>query len=97
MKREDFVFSIGYQGESAIVDSKARANYKNLNTRELAQKGLFRAALCSALFSGESEDGTAVLEEYNKVSSADYSSLDQMKRLLGVYHVPEGITKVTAL
>ncbi len=97
MKREDFVFSIGFQGDSAIVDERAKKNYRNLDTRQLAEKGLFRAALCSALYSGSKQEEEAVLKEYNRVSDSRYTSIDQMKRLLGVYRVPEEITKVNAL
>ncbi|MBI9102510.1 MAG: hypothetical protein JEY99_08855 [Spirochaetales bacterium] len=97
MKREDFVFSVGYQGESALVDSRAKSNYKNLDTRQLAEKGLFRAALCSALYSGKPEDEKAVVEEYNRISGADFNSIDQMKRLVGVYRVPEEISRIISL
>ena len=97
MKRDDFVFSVGFQGESAIVDKHARRSYAGLSTRELSEKGFFRAAFCSALYSGEEQDAQDVLEAYNKKSKIKLQSPEDMKRLLGVFEVPEHITKVISV
>jgi len=37
--REDFLFTIGYDGESAVVDGKAKAAYGKSGTMDLARKG----------------------------------------------------------
>jgi hypothetical protein len=86
LSREDFVFTIGYDGPSAVVDGQAKRRYGSLTTRQLAERGLFRAAYSSAVFSGDPADMEAVLEFYNKAagSSATNSSLD---RLFGVFPV----------
>ena len=97
MTREDFVFSIGFQGEAAIVDGKARGIYKKLGTAELAARGLFRAAFCSALFDDNEEDLKIVLDEYNSKSGTELRTVDDMKKMLGIYAVPEGIKKVTVI
>ena len=95
MKREDFMFSIGYSGVSAIVDRQARNRYGRMTSEELAEKGLFKAAFCGALYNDDTDEMEKVVEIYNNMSGADISSPVYMKRLLGVFSVPEEITKVT--
>ena len=34
MKREDFVFTIGYQGDTALIDGRARKDFSKLTTEE---------------------------------------------------------------
>ena len=97
MTKEDFVFSIGFQGESAIVDGKARKENKKLTTAQLTEKGLFRAAFCSALYDNSEEDMMSVLEAYNQQSGAQMKSVADMKKMLGVYTVPDGIKKTTVI
>ncbi len=94
MNREDFVFSVGFQGESAIVDKSAKKKYNGFSTRELAEKGLFRAAFCSALYSDNESELITVMEIYNSRNKTKLKSPDDMKRLLGVFGVPDSITKV---
>lgn len=93
MKRNEFVFSIGFQGNAAIVDSRAMKKYGGLDTRGLAEKGLFRAALCSALYSGSQEEEEMVAGIY-KDMQAEPSGGVNMKRLIGVYEIPRDIVKV---
>ena len=94
LSREDFIFTIGYDGPSAVVDKHARNKYGKLNTRELAGKGLFRAAYSSAVYSKDPRELKFVAEAYNKLggrslaaspeldlSEADLSALN---RLFGV-------------
>jgi len=97
MKREDFIFTIGYDGDTAIVDGKAKKRYGKLNTGQLAEAGLFKAAFCSALFSGIEQEVQQVVEAYNKGEKASYSNEDDLKRLFGVYEIPQAITKVKLL
>ena len=97
MKREDFVFSVGYQGNSMIVDSRAARKYGSADTRELAEKGLFRSALCSALYSGDPGELDLVREVYNRAGGTSYDSPEYMKRLLGVYSPPAPGVKAVRL
>ena len=95
MKKIDFMFAIGYQGVSAIVDKHAKSRYGSLTSEQLAEKGLFKSAFCGALY----DEDTARLENivgiYNKMSGETLSSVESMKRLLGVFGVPEIISKAT--
>ncbi|HAK46378.1 MAG TPA: hypothetical protein DCO79_10740 [Spirochaeta sp.] len=97
MTKEEFVFTIGFQGEAAIVDGKARKEYKKLSTIDLTEKGLFRAAFCSALFDDSEPEMMHVLDAYNKHSGASMKTIDDMKKMLGIYTVPDGIKKITVV
>jgi hypothetical protein len=87
LSREDFVFTIGYDGPSAVVDGQARRRYGSLSTRQLAEMGLFRAAYSSAVFSGDSSDMETVLEFYNKAAGTSYTTSSSLDRLFGVFAV----------
>lgn len=97
MDRADFIFTIGYQGNTAIVDTTAKKRYGGLSTARLAEKGLYKAAFCSALFSGNREEMEAVLLAYNAVSVRKYETLEELKRAYGVYSVPEDGVKTKGL
>jgi hypothetical protein len=86
LSREDFIFTIGYDGPAAVIDSQAKKRYGSLCTRELAEKGLFRAAYSSAVYSKNPEEKGFVAEAYSRLtgSSVDASTLD---RLFGVFPV----------
>jgi hypothetical protein len=85
--REDFVFTIGYDGAAAVVDRHAKKRYSSLSSRELAQKGLFRAAYSSAVWSKEPKELEEVLEIYNKVSGQSVRTDSSHDRLFGVFPV----------
>ncbi|MEA1910149.1 MAG: hypothetical protein U9N32_00550 [Spirochaetota bacterium] len=95
MTKVDFMFAIGYQGISAIVDKNAKKQYGKLTGNQLADKGLFKPAFCAALFDEDKAKQEEVLNIYNKMSGERIATLDAMKRLLGVFEVPSHISKVT--
>ena len=78
LPREDFVFTIGYDGPAAVVDNQAKRKYGKLSTRELAEKGLFRAAYSSALYSKDPEKLKFVAETYKKSGGSSTSSLSAL-------------------
>ncbi len=94
MTVEDFIFTIGYQEDTAIVDGRALRLYGKLTTEELAQKGFFKSAFCSALYAEDENEAERVLAIYNKHTNSSYVSISDLKRLFGVYSVPDGISKV---
>ncbi|MEM5946947.1 hypothetical protein WKV44_00140 [Spirochaetia bacterium 38H-sp] len=94
LSREDFIFTIGYEGRAAVVDARAKKKYGNLSTMELAREGLFRAAFCSALYSGSDEEMREFLDYFNSLSSYKKYDLESAKRLFGVDGIPEGIDRV---
>jgi len=87
ISREDFVFTIGYDGALAIVDGKAKKQYGKLGTMELAEKGLYRAAFASALRAsagGSAADMESFIAFFNAKAGTAYTTGEQLKRLFGV-------------
>lgn len=97
LKREDFVFCVGYQGDSALVDSRAKKKYRKFSTKQLLEEGLFRAAFSSAVYDRNEAEMTMVIEVYNAASGANLQEPEDMKRLLGIFSVPEDISKVLSV
>jgi len=104
ISREDFVFTIGYDGATAIVDGKAKRAYGKLGTMELAEKGLYRAAFASALFAqapqatgaaGRDDDMRAFIAFFNGKAGTSYTKAEELKRLFGVNE--EAVTRVLVL
>jgi hypothetical protein len=87
LSREDFVFTIGYDGPAAVVDRQARKRYGSLSTRELAEKGFFRSAYASAVYSKDPGELAAVVEIYNRFSGAGLTVSSPLERLFGVFPV----------
>lgn len=92
LSRENFIFTIGYDGPAAVVDSHAKRKYGRLSTAELAEKGLFRAAFSSSVYSQDPGEQRLVAEAYYKVrgrSAADVSDADvaALGKLFGVFLV----------
>ncbi|MDR2479259.1 MAG: hypothetical protein LBD48_08100 [Treponema sp.] len=87
LSREEFVFTIGYDGPAAVVDSQARKRYGRLSTRDLAEKGLFRAAYSSAIWSRNPKELETVVEIYNRISGASLRTDSSLDRLFGVFPV----------
>jgi hypothetical protein len=97
MKNEDFIFTIGYQGNTAIIDGKTQKNNGGASYRELAERGLYKAAYCAVLESGD----TAALDEFiaffnARVPGRPYGK-EELSRLFGVYGVPEGIKRTQVI
>jgi hypothetical protein len=97
MRREDYVCTIGFEGSSAIVDGRLRARYGHLSTRRLAEEGLYKQAVCSALFSGDPAELEEVLSIYNQHTEHPLGSVDELKRIYGTVGVPEGVTKIAVI
>ncbi|MDH7483392.1 MAG: hypothetical protein QHH01_02070 [Spirochaetales bacterium] len=95
ISREDFIFCIGFDGETAIVDGKAKKEYGRLSTMELAEKGLYRAAFASALYSENEEEMRAFMEFFNSKAGTSYTEAAQLSRLFGVSL--ETVSKVSVL
>jgi hypothetical protein len=84
ISREDFLFTIGYEGGTAIVDGKAKAKYGKLDTKALAEAGMYRAAFASALHSGSPDELRVFAGIFNAKAGTSYSTEDEFKRLFGI-------------
>ena len=88
LSREDFIFTIGYDGLVAVVDNKAKKKYGKFSTRELAEKGLFRPAYSSAVYSGSAEELEFVTAAYERtIDNKSALGLPAFDRLFGVFPV----------
>lgn len=97
MKQKDFMFTVGYNGDEAIINKQTELTGQNLSVKELVDRGMFKPALCSAL-KNEDKDGIQyLLDTYNKISGSTYHTDMQIMRLFGVYAEPEKISKVKRL
>ena len=76
LSREDFVFTIGYDGPAAVVDKQAKRKYGKLPTQELVEKGLFRAAYSSAVYSGKQEELEFVARAFKGLGKGDSPGAD---------------------
>jgi hypothetical protein len=91
------VFTIGYDGSTAVVDGSLKRRFGSLSTAELAEKRLFKQALCSAVFGGREEELNLVLERYNERTEHKLAGVEELKRMFGVFEVPEGVTRVLVI
>ena len=87
LSREEFIFTIGYDGPAAVVDGQAKRRYGSLSTKELAEKGLFRAAYSSAIWSNDPKEIDAVVAIYNQVSGSSLTAASPLERLFGVFPI----------
>ena len=97
MRREEFVFCIGFEGSTAIVDGRLLRRHGTSTTRQLAESGLFKQAICSAVFGDNASELEEVLTLYNKGIPTPLRSVEDLKRTFGVSGVPEGVKKVTVV
>ena len=86
LSRADFVFTIGYDGASAIVDSRAKKEYGDFSTMELAEAGLYRAACASAYFEMKKDEGPMreFIRFFNAKAGTAYTKAEELQRLFGV-------------
>jgi hypothetical protein len=87
LSREDFVFTIGYDGPAAVVDRQAKQKYGALSTRALAEAGLFRAAYSSAVYSKNADELHTLIDLYNKAAGTALTADSSLDRLFGVFPI----------
>jgi hypothetical protein len=87
LSRAERICTIGYDGPAAVVDGYAAKQYGKLSTAELAERGLFRAAYASAIWSGKTEELETVVAAYNKMTGAALTADSPLDRLFGVFPV----------
>jgi hypothetical protein len=97
MKREDFISTVGYSGNTAIVDGKTRKRYGSLSASELVASGAYRAAFCAALYDQDQTGFDQVLAAYNGQHGTNYRQADELKRVFGVDSVPTEVIRIKVL
>ncbi len=84
MKREQYCFTIGYNGGDAIVDKQAMVRYGKKTPVQLADLGLYKSALAAALFDDDREGREYVLRKFNEISGAGVADADSLVKVLGI-------------
>ncbi|MBO7517140.1 MAG: hypothetical protein J6T61_05300 [Spirochaetia bacterium] len=84
MTREEFIFTIGYDGDNSVVDKKSAQEYGKLGTAELFDRGMVKAAVCSAIFSKDKGEEQLVLDKFNALAGQPVESFDELKKIFGV-------------
>jgi hypothetical protein len=84
MKREDFMFSVGFDGQTALVDGDSRRRYGRLSVDELVDKGLFRPAVCAAVYDKDDEALERIRAVFVRVSGSDVGAADDLLRIFGI-------------
>lgn len=97
IKKDDFIFSIGFHGETAIVDKQAQRQFGKCSVDELIKAGLFKPAFCSAVYDDDKVLMEKILDCYNNKYGKQYTAPEDLKRLFGVFGIPENVKKVKAL
>ena len=97
MTRNAFVFCIGYNGGTAIVDRKLEVQYGRLGTRELFAQGLYKPAVASAIFAKNTEDLEWIRGEYSRATGRDLRDIEALKRTVGVGEVYPSIQRTSFL
>jgi len=93
MTREEFMFTLGYNGNQAIIDKTRYGKYKKASLEVLCQDGQFKAALCCAFWNKDEPGMQQVLSAYNRQNSKPLKSIEELKRAFGVLTLPETIRR----
>jgi hypothetical protein len=93
ISRQDFMFCIGFEGNTAIVDASAKRVFGRLSARELAEKGQYKAAVSSAFYNRDAQELAAVLVIYNEKGTVKLPNTDALKRTFGVLETFEEIDR----
>ena len=97
MRRDDFIFTVGFDGDTAIVDSVSKRRFGRHTPRQLAENGFYKAAMSAAMYDKSEEDTRVVLSIYNQGSEHPVQTVELLKRVLGVSEVPVESMKVQNL
>lgn len=100
INREDFIFTIGYEGDVAVVDGQLKKRCRSFSTVKLAEEGMFKQAVCSAVYAGpekRQQELEQVLSIYNSRTENPLSSVDELMRTFGVFEVPGDVARVMVI
>jgi len=90
MKKIEFVCSIGFQGNKAIVDARMKRKLRDLKPESLLKAGLLRPAVCAALW--DAQEDSQRFSEFATLFNAETGmalEAEGLKRLVGVYTIPD--------
>ncbi len=84
MKREDFMFTVGFDGAAAVVDGEMRRRYGRATVADLLAAGHYRPAACAAVWDDDEAAVQQVIEAFNRASGGALRTREDLVRLFGV-------------
>ena len=84
MKREDFMFTVGFDGAAAVVDGEMRRRFGRATVADLLAAGYYRPAACAAVWDDDEAAVQQVIEAFNKASGSALRAREDLVRLFGV-------------
>ena len=97
ISREDFIFTVGYKGNTAVVSGMLKRRYSKASIDELIKNGLFKPAICYAMYERDDKALEKILNMYNEMTEYRVKSVEELKRIFGVTKLPEEVNKVIVL
>ena len=97
MQRKEFLFTIGYEGSTAVIDRRRARQYGKLGTMELARAGLYETAFRSALYNQNDDEMNELLAYLREHTALPADNADSLKRLFGVYGVPPQVRRTLSV
>ncbi|MBN1524641.1 MAG: hypothetical protein JW904_09165 [Spirochaetales bacterium] len=94
ISREDFIFTVGFSGNTAIVSKSMTNRFKRLNAQELAEKGFFKPAVFMAYYDESPEDLEKVLACYNEGNKYPLESVEKLRRTFGLLENVDDIDRI---
>jgi hypothetical protein len=94
LSKEDFMFTVGFQGNSAIVDSRMKRRYAKASIDELLKEGLYKPALCASIMDQDEKGLESIITYYNEQTTVKITTIDELKRVFGISKIPDEIEKV---
>ena len=76
-----------------MVHGQQRRRFGKLDTAQLLEQGLYKAAFCSAEFSGKADELELVRAAMEQVAGQPWS-VEDLRKLFGVYGVPDNVKRV---
>jgi len=92
--KEDFMFTVGFQGNAAILDASQKRRYAKLSVSGLLENGLFKPAICLAIASGNEQELETIFNYYNERSSVKLKTPGDLKKVFGISKIPDEIEKI---
>ena len=93
IKKSDFVWHIGFQGNTAVVNARQKKTFRQLESGLLLEASFLRAAFCCAFWESEIEQKPASMDaflgKFKSVTQLDVK-VDDLKRMMGVFQIPTG-------
>ncbi|RPJ03627.1 MAG: hypothetical protein EHM28_14985, partial [Spirochaetaceae bacterium] len=94
ISREDYIFTVGFSGNTAIVSKSMKARYRRHTAVQLVEKGFFKAAVNMACYDNAQDALERILQIYNEHNSYTLDGSTQLKRIFGVLESLEDIDRV---